>query len=114
MRVIHRLGAIAVSALLLGASCIAFAADRPVIRISSSAADNVTFDPHRATTTNDKGVVSQMFSGLVRFAPGSAKPTSLEPDLAERWVSTPDGLIWNFHLRKGVQFHNDFGELKAE
>ena len=92
----------------------AIAAERPVLRVSSGAADNATFDPHRATSTHDKGVVSQMFNGLVRFPPGSADPTKLESDLAESWEASEDNRVWTFKLREGVQFHGDFGELKAE
>ncbi|TEA76233.1 polyamine ABC transporter substrate-binding protein [Allopusillimonas soli] len=87
---------------------------RPMLRISSGAADNATLDPHRATSTHDKGVVSQMFDGLVRFPPGSADPTKLEPDLAESWDVSDDSKVWTFHLRKGVQFHGGYGEMKAE
>jgi peptide/nickel transport system substrate-binding protein len=90
------------------------AADMPELRISSGAADNATLDPHRATSTVDKGVVSEMFNGLVRFPPGSADPKKLEPDLATSWESSPDNTVWTFHLRKGVQFHGGYGELKAE
>lgn len=89
-------------------------AGRPMLRVSSGAADNATFDPHRATSTHDKGVVSQMFNGLVRFPPGSADPTKLEPDLAESWDISDDRKVWTFHLRKGVQFHGEYGEMKAE
>ena len=92
----------------------AFAAERPVLRVSSGAADNATFDPHRATSTHDKGVVSQMFNGLVRFPPGSADPNKLEADLAERWEVSDDSKVWTFHLRKGVPFHHGYGEMKAE
>ncbi|GAB2885347.1 ABC transporter substrate-binding protein [Paralcaligenes sp. KSB-10] len=86
---------------------------RPTLRISSGAADNATLDPHRATSTHDKGVVSQMFNALVRFPPGSADPTKLEPDLAESWDVSDNSKVWTFHLRKGVQFHGGYGELTA-
>lgn len=100
----------------MGSACTAaFAQDaRPLLRISSGATDNATFDPVRATSTVDKGVVSEMFNGLVRFPPGSADPKTMEPDLAERWETSADGKVWTFHLRHGVKFHGDFGELKAE
>lgn len=89
-------------------------AERPTLRISSGASDNATLDPHRATSTADKGVASQMFDALVRFPPGSADPTKLEADLAESWETSKDSTIWTFKLRKGVKFHGGYGEVKAE
>ncbi|OXC76828.1 ABC transporter substrate-binding protein [Caballeronia sordidicola] len=86
---------------------------RPVIRISSGAEDNVTLDPDRATSTNDVGVVAEIFNGLVRFAPGSADPKSLEADLAESWETSKDSKVWTFHLRHGVKFQGDWGELTS-
>src|SRR5690606_6526964 len=110
----HTLIFVALSALGAALPLHAGAQERPALRISSGAADNATLDPHRATSTADKGVASQMFDGLVRFPPGSADPQALEPDLAERWEVSPDGKTWTFHLRKGVQFHGGYGEMTAE
>lgn len=110
----HTLVFVALSALGAALPLHAGAQERPALRISSGAADNATLDPHRATSTADKGVASQMFDGLVRFPPGSADPQALEPDLAERWEVSPDGKTWTFHLRKGVQFHGGYGEMTAE
>src|SRR5919109_4877353 len=35
------------------------------------------------------------------------------PRLAEKWQASPDLKEWTFWLRKGVQFHNGFGEFTA-
>ncbi|HWL28918.1 MAG TPA: polyamine ABC transporter substrate-binding protein, partial [Burkholderiaceae bacterium] len=83
----------------LSTSAYAQGAERPMLRISSGASDNATLDPHRATSTADKGVASQMFDGLVRFPPGSADPKKLEADLAESWEMSPDAKVWTFKLR---------------
>ncbi len=85
-----------------------------VLNIGMAAADIGQIDPHRATSTQDKPVVSWVFNGLVRFKPGSASLESLEPDLAESWDKSADGKVWTFHLRKGVKFHGDWGEMTAE
>ena len=36
------------------------------------------------------------------------------PRLAEKWQASPDSKEWTFWLRKGVQFHNGFGEFTAK
>jgi peptide/nickel transport system substrate-binding protein len=84
------------------------------LNVGMSAADVNQLDPHRATTTQDKPLTAWVFNGLVRFKPGSASLEGLEPDLAERWESSPDKTTWTFHLRKGVKFHGDYGELTAD
>lgn len=49
------------------------------------------------TTTSD--ITGLMFEGLTRFNPLTG---AVEPRLAESWEVSPDGLIWIFHLRRGV------------
>ncbi|GGE45699.1 ABC transporter substrate-binding protein [Agaricicola taiwanensis] len=88
-------------------------AEEVVLR-SAGNGDVSTLDAHRASSTNDKTIVGWMYNGLVRFKPGSASPKDLEPDLAERWETSEDGKVWTFHLRKGVKFHGDWGELTAD
>ncbi len=84
------------------------------LRVGQIGQQSGTLDPHRATATPDKGPASWMFDGLVRFPPGVADPAKLEPDLAERWERSADGLTWTFTLREGVQFHHGLGTLTAE
>lgn len=71
-------------------------------------------DPHVSTRTEDKIVFAMMFNGLVRFKPGSMSSNAIEPDLAESWETSADGLVWTFTLRRGVQFHGDYGTLTAK
>src|SRR5687768_1932405 len=84
------------------------------ITVGMSAPDIGQVDPHKATTTQDKPMTGWMFNGLVRYKPGSSDLATLEPDLAEKWTRSPDGLVWTFTLRKGVKFHRGFGELTAD
>ncbi len=76
--------------------------------------DATNLDPHRATATTDVALVGWMFNGLVRFAPGSADPASIEPDLATSWETSEDGLTWTFHLRDDVEFQQGYGPLTAD
>jgi len=92
----------------------ATAQPKTTLNVGMAAQDIGRLDPHYATTTIDKVVVGWIFGGLVRFKPGSINPAQIEPDIAERWESSPDGRTWTFHLRRGVQFHRGFGEVTAE
>ncbi|MGJ7536966.1 MULTISPECIES: ABC transporter substrate-binding protein [unclassified Variovorax] len=97
----------------LGLAVPAFAQENS-LRIGSGGADIGTLDPHRATTTPEKNLISMLFGGLVRFPLGSADPDKIEGDLAESWQASADGLTWTFKLRRGVQFHRNYGEANAE
>jgi peptide/nickel transport system substrate-binding protein len=89
-------------------------AQQTTLNIGMASADVGRLDPHNATTTPDKGVLHYIFSGLVRVKPGEASPEFIEPDIAESWESSEDGLTWTFQIREGVQCHGDYGELTAE
>jgi peptide/nickel transport system substrate-binding protein len=85
-----------------------------VLRIGAQATDIGTLDPHRTSATHEKGPISWIFGGLVRFSPGSADPARIEGDLAESWSQSSDGKVWIFKLRRGVQFHRGYGEATAD
>ncbi|MGG5818027.1 ABC transporter substrate-binding protein [Falsiroseomonas sp. HW251] len=105
--------ALLASAMTLAAAG-AMAQSGPTLRVGMAAQDLGRLDPHFAVSTIDRVVVAWMFNGLVRFAPGSIDPAGIEPDLAERWESSPDGRTWTFHLRRGVQWQGGFGEVTAD
>jgi len=75
-----------------------------------------TLDPHTSILGQTQASVRFMYRGLAKFATKDGKVTTseVEPDLAEKWETSEDGLVWTFHLRKGVQFHKKFGEMTAE
>ena len=115
MRPFHGFTASAVLAAAASVVCsLPATAQEKVLRVGAQATDVSTLDPHRTSATHEKGPISWIFGALVRFPPGSADPAKIEGDLAENWQVSADGLTWTFKLRKGVQFHRNYGEASAE
>jgi peptide/nickel transport system substrate-binding protein len=87
---------------------------KKVLNIAAKEPD--TLDPHSSTLGQSQAIARFMFRGLTRFAIKDGKVTTseVEPDLAESWTLSPEGTIWTFKLKKGVQFHKGFGEMTAE
>ena len=85
-----------------------------VLKVGTLSNDANQLDPHVSTKSEDKILFPWIFNGLVCFKPGSADLKEIQPDLAESWTTSEDGLTWTFKLRKGVQFHAGYGELTAE
>src|SRR5438876_1226637 len=87
---------------------------KKVLNIAAKEPDSL--DPHASIIGQSQAIARFMFRGLTRFAIKDGKVTTaeVEPDLAESWTLSPEGTIWTFKLRKGVQFHKGFGEFTAE
>lgn len=105
------LAALLASATLVPAA--AFAAQTE-LRVGAASADIGNLDPHFASSTSDRTLVAWIYGGLVRFAPGSTDPSTIEGDLAESWEASDDKLVWTFKLRPGVQWHHGYGEVTAD
>ncbi len=67
-----------------------------------------TNDPHQVTAVHQSQFLP-MYEDLVRYD----EFAKYVPMLATDWEISPDLKDWTFNLRKGVQFHKDFGEFKA-
>lgn len=65
--------------------------------------DPKTLDPHAALNVDEFGVLYNIYEGLVTYDPKTLQP---KPGLAEKWDVSKDGLVYTFHLRKGVKFQN--------
>jgi len=64
--------------------------------------DATSLDPHLSSSYSSSLVIEQVYSGLIQFDDNM----NIVPDLAESWTVSPDGLVYDFKLRKGVKFHN--------
>jgi oligopeptide transport system substrate-binding protein len=67
-----------------------------------------TLDPAKAADLPSLNVVHELNAGLTRFS-----GRGVEPDLAESWDVSDGGLVWTFHLRKGLRWSDD-APLTAE
>ena len=65
--------------------------------------DSVGLDPGHRDDGESLKVCGSIFDNVVQFKPGT---TEVEPALAESWETSDDGLVWTFHLRRGVKFHD--------
>ena len=54
-------------------------------------------------------VLYALHDAMVRPSPGQP----MAPSLAESWSVSPDGLVYEFVLRKGVRFHNGEPDRKS-
>jgi len=71
-----------------------------------------SLDPaYLVSVRNEIPLQSCIFSGLVKYQPGTWE---VVPDLAEKWEISKDGREITFWLRKGIQFHHEYGEMTAE
>jgi len=66
--------------------------------------DEVTqLDPHfTSQQAHAEMIARNIYNGLLK----TNAAWEVQPDLAESWEVSDDGLTWTFHLREGVRFHN--------
>ena len=90
-------------------------AEEQVLFYASAGRDIRSLDPAFGTSSVELFMIYSMFNALVRYPPGNeGNMEAIESDLAEKWDTSKDGKTWTFYLRKGIKFHQDFGELTAE
>ncbi len=63
----------------------------------------LTFNLAIANDASSTGVLGYLFEGLTET---SWLTDEVQPALAESWERSDDGLIWTFHLRKDVTWHD--------
>jgi dipeptide transport system substrate-binding protein len=90
----------AIAALALAAASAAGA--KTLVFCSEGSPEN--FYPAVNTTGTSFDANSQIYSRIVDFERGA---TTVVPGLAEKWTISPDGLVYTFHLRKGVKWHSN-------
>ena len=67
--------------------------------VLSTTSDPRSFNPILAKETSTTTITGLVFEGLTRT---NGLTLEVEPNLAEKWQVSEDGLIWTFYLRKDV------------
>jgi peptide/nickel transport system substrate-binding protein len=83
----------------------------PIVLKIANTATFTTWSPIKSFST-EAAYMGNMYEQLLRInPPGSAE--KFTPLLATDWEVSTDGLVWTFHIRPGVKFH-DGESLNAE
>lgn len=83
---------------------------RPELRIGLPD-EGDTLDPAHFSLTNSFSIATNIYSGLVRYKPGTL---DLMPDLALDWDISADGKKYTFYLRDDVVWQKGYGKLTAD
>jgi peptide/nickel transport system substrate-binding protein len=76
---------------------------KPKILVYARGADSTGLDPAYVSDGESSKVIVNVCENLIRYREGT---TELEPQLAESWNISEDGLEYIFNLRKDVKFHD--------
>ena len=79
---------------------------------SASPIDIINLDPafYPGSVRRDQSTDGDLRGASLRASRGR----STREQLAETFEPSEDGLRWDFTLKKGIQFHGDYGEVTAE
>ncbi len=70
--------------------------------IAAIAGEPDQLDPHKTSAYFSFEVLENVFDTLVE----PDADLNMRPALADSWETSPDQLVWTFHLRSGVTFHD--------
>ncbi len=77
-------------------------ANKQVLRQANPVADLGSLDPAVESDAPSSAAVGLAFVGLVSLD----NNMNIQPELAQSWDTSADGLTWTFHLRPGLKFSN--------
>ena len=73
------------------------------VLVIGQTAEPKSLDPHTVTAVNDFRILVNLYDGLVRY---KDKSLEVEPALASSWEISSDHLVYTFHLRENIKFHD--------
>ncbi|MDX2110666.1 MAG: peptide ABC transporter substrate-binding protein [Verrucomicrobiota bacterium] len=63
-----------------------------------------TLDPHINRGVPESKIIFSLLEGLVTYH--ATDDSRVEPGMAERWETSPDGKVWTFYLRNNARWSN--------
>ncbi|MGH2538264.1 MAG: ABC transporter substrate-binding protein [Candidatus Promineifilaceae bacterium] len=78
---------------------VATLAPRPVVLDIPMIGEYASLDPQAAADDNAADIIENTFAALTRLNLSTGR---IEPELAQRWEVSPDGLTWTFYLRDDI------------
>jgi oligopeptide transport system substrate-binding protein len=105
---ISRIARILCAGLLALAGCArrqapAESAIRAQTLLLGNGAEPEDLDPQIVTAYTDQNILLALFEGLTAIDERTSRAV---PAAAQSWESSPDGLVWTFHLREGLRWSN--------
>jgi peptide/nickel transport system substrate-binding protein len=91
-----------IGALILGSSSFAQSPKYGGTLVVGTVTDIVGIDPHKVTGEISMIVLNNIYERLIDLD----EKNMPMPGLASKWSVSSDGLVYTFHLRQGVKFHN--------
>ena len=89
---------------VLAAAVPGFGADKDTLVVGVSS-DVHTLDPAVSSDNYDWRQIYPAYDRLVKYKVVNGEgSTEVEPMAAESWTVSPDSLVWNFKIRKGIKF----------
>lgn len=90
--------------ILVGSGCTSWSAERPALggTLTIRLKAEIPLVNPLVDELSAQRALRLIFSGLTRLNAAF----EVEPDLAKRWETSPNGLIWTFQLRKNLQWHD--------
>lgn len=76
--------------------------DEPTVVRMSISSEPDSLDPWQSAASDTSAIFSNVFEGLLSYN----EKGEMTPGLAESWDISEDGLVYTFHLRNNVVFHN--------
>ncbi|MGA0134404.1 MAG: peptide ABC transporter substrate-binding protein [Opitutales bacterium] len=76
---------------------------REGVLVINNMAEPSALDPQAVTGLSESRIMYALFEGLVNYDPVDLSPV---PGVAETWISSPDGRIWTFRLRREARWSN--------